>query len=128
MGGLGLSGGGGWNRLRGPEGGNPALAGLQSDPARAPPRAPGQGGTRDRSRRSGTVANPRSSSPRRRTAPTTMSGAAVILKALQDQGVEVVFGYPGGAVLPIYDELFKTNAVRHVLVRHAQAAVHAAEG
>ncbi|HEY9569042.1 MAG TPA: acetolactate synthase 3 large subunit [Thalassobaculum sp.] len=57
-----------------------------------------------------------------------MSGAAIILKALQDQGVEVVFGYPGGAVLPIYDELFKTNAVRHVLVRHEQAAVHAAEG
>jgi acetolactate synthase-1/2/3 large subunit len=57
-----------------------------------------------------------------------MSGAAVILKALQDQGVEVVFGYPGGAVLPIYDELFKTNAVRHILVRHEQAAVHAAEG
>jgi len=57
-----------------------------------------------------------------------MTGAAVILKALQDQGVEVVFGYPGGAVLPIYDELFKTNAVRHILVRHEQAAVHAAEG
>jgi acetolactate synthase I/II/III large subunit len=74
------------------------------------------------------VAHPRSSSPRRTTAPTTMSGAAIILKALQDQGVEVVFGYPGGAVLPIYDELFKTNAVRHILVRHEQAAVHAAEG
>jgi acetolactate synthase-1/2/3 large subunit len=57
-----------------------------------------------------------------------MTGAAVIIKALQDQGVEVVFGYPGGAVLPIYDELFKTNAVRHILVRHEQAAVHAAEG
>ncbi len=74
------------------------------------------------------MANPRSSSPRRPAAPTTMSGAAIILKALQDQGVEVVFGYPGGAVLPIYDELFKTNAVRHILVRHEQAAVHAAEG
>ena len=74
------------------------------------------------------MAHPRSSSPRRTTAPTTMSGAAIILKALQDQGVEVVFGYPGGAVLPIYDELFKTNAVRHILVRHEQAAVHAAEG
>jgi len=74
------------------------------------------------------VANPRSSSPRRPAAPMTMSGAAIILKALQDQGVEVVFGYPGGAVLPIYDELFKTNAVRHILVRHEQAAVHAAEG
>jgi acetolactate synthase-1/2/3 large subunit len=57
-----------------------------------------------------------------------MSGAAVVLKALKDQGVEVVFGYPGGAVLPIYDELFKQNAIRHILVRHEQAAVHAAEG
>jgi len=74
------------------------------------------------------VAKPRSSSPRRPAAPTTMSGAAIILQALKDQGVEVVFGYPGGAVLPIYDELFKTNAVRHILVRHEQAAVHAAEG
>nr|WP_268245293.1 acetolactate synthase 3 large subunit [Thalassobaculum fulvum] len=74
------------------------------------------------------MAQPRSSSPRRTAAPQQMSGAAIILKALQDQGVEVVFGYPGGAVLPIYDELFKTNAVRHILVRHEQAAVHAAEG
>ncbi|NQW09327.1 MAG: acetolactate synthase 3 large subunit [Alphaproteobacteria bacterium] len=57
-----------------------------------------------------------------------MSGAAVILQALKDQGVDVIFGYPGGAVLPIYDELFKSNAVRHILVRHEQAAVHAAEG
>ncbi len=57
-----------------------------------------------------------------------MNGAEVILKALADQGVEVVFGYPGGAVLPIYDALFKSNYVRHILVRHEQAAVHAAEG
>ncbi len=56
------------------------------------------------------------------------SGARLILKALEDQGVDVVFGYPGGAVLPIYDELFKQNRIRHVLVRHEQAAVHAAEG
>ena len=69
---------------------------------------------------------PRMSQPREPEA--RMSGAAVILRALQDQDVEVIFGYPGGAVLPIYDELFKTNAVRHVLVRHEQAAVHAAEG
>jgi acetolactate synthase I/II/III large subunit len=69
---------------------------------------------------------PRKSSARQ-PAPR-MTGAAMVLKALQDQGVEVVFGYPGGAVLPIYDELFKTNAVRHILVRHEQAAVHAAEG
>ena len=57
-----------------------------------------------------------------------MIGAEVILKALADQGVEVVFGYPGGAVLPIYDAMFKSNYVRHILVRHEQAAVHAAEG
>ncbi|MBM3548117.1 MAG: acetolactate synthase 3 large subunit [Alphaproteobacteria bacterium] len=57
-----------------------------------------------------------------------MTGAEVILKALADQGVEVVFGYPGGAVLPIYDAMFKSNYVRHILVRHEQAAVHAAEG
>src|SRR6202171_6800622 len=55
-------------------------------------------------------------------------GADMVIKALVDQGVDVVFGYPGGAVLPIYDALFKQNAVRHILVRHEQAAVHAAEG
>ena len=57
-----------------------------------------------------------------------MIGSAIIVKALQDLGVEVTFGYPGGAVLPLYDELFKTNNLRHILVRHEQAAVHAAEG
>ncbi len=57
-----------------------------------------------------------------------MSGAEMLIKALIDQGVEVVFGYPGGAVLPIYDALFKQNAIRHILVRHEQGAVHAAEG
>jgi acetolactate synthase-1/2/3 large subunit len=57
-----------------------------------------------------------------------LNGAGIVIKALVDQGVDVVFGYPGGAVLPIYDELFKQNALRHVLVRHEQAAVHAAEG
>src|SRR6266571_6125339 len=55
-------------------------------------------------------------------------GADIVIKALLDQGVDVVFGYPGGAVLPIYDSLFKQNALRHILVRHEQAAVHAAEG
>jgi acetolactate synthase-1/2/3 large subunit len=57
-----------------------------------------------------------------------MIGAQMVLRALADQGVEVIFGYPGGAVLPIYDEMFKQNALRHILVRHEQAAVHAAEG
>jgi acetolactate synthase-1/2/3 large subunit len=57
-----------------------------------------------------------------------MTGAAMVLRALADQGVEHVFGYPGGAVLPIYDEFFKQNAVRHILCRHEQGCVHAAEG
>ncbi|MBQ1203618.1 MAG: acetolactate synthase 3 large subunit, partial [Loktanella sp.] len=58
----------------------------------------------------------------------TMTGAKMVVQALIDQGVEVVFGYPGGAVLPIYDELFQQNHIKHVLVRHEQGAVHAAEG
>src|SRR5882757_7745325 len=58
----------------------------------------------------------------------TLTGAEILLRALRDQGVEVIFGYPGGAVLPIYDAIFKQNAIRHILVRHEQAAVHAAEG
>src|SRR6187455_1135405 len=58
----------------------------------------------------------------------TMSGAEMVIRALQDQGVEHVFGYPGGAVLPIYDALFHQDTVKHILVRHEQGAVHAAEG
>jgi len=57
-----------------------------------------------------------------------MTGAKMVVQALKDQGVDVVFGYPGGAVLPIYDEVFQQNEIRHVLVRHEQGAVHAAEG
>ena len=57
-----------------------------------------------------------------------LNGAEVLIRALVEQGVEVVFGYPGGAVLPIYDALFQQNHIRHILVRHEQAAVHAAEG
>ena len=57
-----------------------------------------------------------------------LNGAEIVIRALVDQGVEVVFGYPGGAVLPIYDALFKQNRLRHILVRHEQGAVHAAEG
>ena len=57
-----------------------------------------------------------------------MTGAQMVLKALADQGVEHIFGYPGGAVLPIYDEIFQQEDVRHILVRHEQGAVHAAEG
>ncbi|MEL6682476.1 MAG: acetolactate synthase 3 large subunit [Pseudomonadota bacterium] len=57
-----------------------------------------------------------------------MTGARMVVQALIDQGVDVVFGYPGGAVLPIYDEIFQQNSIKHVLVRHEQGAVHAAEG
>jgi acetolactate synthase I/II/III large subunit len=57
-----------------------------------------------------------------------MTGSEVVLQALAEQGVEVVFGYPGGAVLPIYDAIFKQDRIRHILVRHEQGAVHAAEG
>src|SRR5215469_10979829 len=57
-----------------------------------------------------------------------MTGAEMVIAALADQGVEHIFGYPGGAVLPIYDTLFQQDKVKHVLVRHEQGAVHAAEG
>ncbi|MGR3837665.1 MAG: acetolactate synthase 3 large subunit [Cognatishimia sp.] len=57
-----------------------------------------------------------------------MTGAKMVVQALKDQGVDTVFGYPGGAVLPIYDEIFQQNDIKHILVRHEQGAVHAAEG
>ncbi|MBP0439154.1 acetolactate synthase 3 large subunit [Tianweitania sediminis] len=57
-----------------------------------------------------------------------MSGAEMVVQALKDNGVEHIFGYPGGAVLPIYDELFQQEEVQHILVRHEQGAGHAAEG
>jgi len=57
-----------------------------------------------------------------------LSGAEMVVRALKDQGVKHIFGYPGGAVLPIYDALFATDDLIHVLVRHEQGAVHAAEG
>src|ERR1700752_902062 len=59
---------------------------------------------------------------------TEMSGAEMVIAALADQGVQHLFGYPGGAVLPIYDALFEQQKVKHILVRHEQGAVHAAEG
>ena len=55
-------------------------------------------------------------------------GAEILIRALKDQGVEIIFGYPGGAVLPIYDAIFKQNAIKHILVRQEGGAVHAAEG
>src|SRR5437868_13921137 len=57
-----------------------------------------------------------------------MTGAEMVIQALADQRVSHIFGYPGGAVLPIYDALFHQKTVEHVLVRHEQGPVHAAEG
>ncbi|MFT8431171.1 biosynthetic-type acetolactate synthase large subunit [Acetobacter orientalis] len=67
------------------------------------------------------------SAPQAAQTPATLAGAEVLMRALVEQGVEVIFGYPGGAVLPIYDALFRQKDIRHILVRHEQAAVHAAE-
>jgi acetolactate synthase I/II/III large subunit len=58
----------------------------------------------------------------------TMTGAEMVVRAMQDHDVDTLFGYPGGAVLPIYDALFQQNSVQHILVRHEQGAVHSAEG
>nr|PZN82138.1 MAG: acetolactate synthase 3 large subunit [Pseudomonadota bacterium] len=60
--------------------------------------------------------------------PRPMTGAEMVITALQDQGVEYIFGYPGGAVLPIYDEIFQQDKIKHILVRQEGGAVHAAEG
>ncbi|MGC6511232.1 MAG: acetolactate synthase 3 large subunit [Parvibaculales bacterium] len=57
-----------------------------------------------------------------------MTGAEMVIRALQEQGVEHIFGYPGGAVLPIYDAIFQQDKLEHILVRHEQGAAHAAEG
>ena len=58
---------------------------------------------------------------------TELSGAEITMRCLQEEGVDIMFGYPGGAVLPLYDEIFKQDKVKHILVRHEQAAVHAAD-
>jgi acetolactate synthase-1/2/3 large subunit len=58
----------------------------------------------------------------------TITGAEIVVQALIDQGVDTIFGYPGGAVLPIYDAIFKQKKIKHILVRHEQGATHAAEG
>lgn len=61
--------------------------------------------------------------------PAKMTGAEMVLKALIEQGVDTIFGYPGGAVLPIYDEIFKNqDNIQHVLCRHEQGCAHSAEG
>ena len=71
--------------------------------------------------------------PQSQAAPVTLTGAEIVVRALVENGVDTLFGYPGGAVLPIYDALFQDNSVhgerlRHILVRHEQGATHAAEG
>ena len=58
----------------------------------------------------------------------TMSGAEMVIEALVEQGVDTIFGYPGGAVLPIYDAIFQQKKIKHILCRHEQGATHAAEG
>ena len=62
------------------------------------------------------------------TSGEEMNGAEMVLQAFRDNGVQHVFGYPGGAVLPIYDEIFQQEDIEHILVRHEQGAGHAAEG
>ena len=57
-----------------------------------------------------------------------MTGAEMVIQALADQGIKHIFGYPGGAVLPIYDEIFQQSDVQHILVRHEQGATHMADG
>ncbi len=78
------------------------------------------------------MTSPSETQPESATAPAaaveTLTGAQIVVRALVDQGVDVLFGYPGGAVLPIYDALFDEPRLRHVLVRHEQGAAHAAEG
>ena len=81
-----------------------------------------------RSRKNGPQTPPQAAGGTPALPGTQMSGAEMVIRALADQGVEHIFGYPGGAVLPIYDALFHQDKVRHILVRHEQGAVHAAEG
>ncbi len=72
-----------------------------------------------------------SASPASVTTPQRASGGFALLDSLQRHGVEYIFGYPGGAILPIYDDLYKvqeTGTIEHILVRHEQGAAHAADG
>ncbi|NLD09642.1 MAG: acetolactate synthase 3 large subunit, partial [Xanthomonadaceae bacterium] len=57
-----------------------------------------------------------------------LSGAEIVIRSLVEENVECIFGYPGGAVLPLYDEIYKQDKIKHILVRHEQAATHAADG
>jgi acetolactate synthase-1/2/3 large subunit len=75
-----------------------------------------------------TAKRPKAAPTAKSSPPSTMTGAEMVVQALRDQNVEHIFGYPGGAVLPIYDALFQMGGVEHILVRHEQGAVHSAEG
>jgi hypothetical protein len=75
-----------------------------------------------------TAAHPEQAMSDKTHDPNQMTGAAMVVRALIDHGVKHIFGYPGGAVLPIYDEIFQQSDVEHILVRHEQGAGHAAEG
>ena len=70
----------------------------------------------------------KSMSPETQATEEMLSGGEMLVRSLQEEGVEYIFGYPGGAVLHIYDALFKQNAIKHFLVRHEQAATHMADG
>src|SRR5579885_229755 len=61
-------------------------------------------------------------------APAKMTGAQIFLRTLQDLGVDTIFGYPGGVLLYVYDEIFKQDKIKHILVRHEQGATHMADG
>src|SRR3989442_14842562 len=74
------------------------------------------------------TAHPAATATETAAAAEIMTGAEIVVRALVDQGVTDLFGYPGGAVLPIYDALFHEPRLNHVLVRHEQGATHAAEG
>src|SRR4029079_11141574 len=109
------------------------IRGVPSDKALAGARSTRSAtGRKRRSRRFGacvsqTRARPRANAVLWRAIMQT-TGAEILIRCLQEEGVEYVFGYPGGAVLNIYDEIFKQTKVKHVLVRHEQGAVHAADG
>jgi acetolactate synthase I/II/III large subunit len=102
-----------------------AAAGPPAESQRPPPRpSPASGGGSRGARSPSQQASSSAAAP----SGEQMTGAEMVVRALADQGVAHIFGYPGGAVLPIYDALFHQDKVRHILVRHEQGAVHAAEG
>ncbi|MGL4305072.1 MAG: acetolactate synthase large subunit [Mycobacteriaceae bacterium] len=89
---------------------------------------PGPSGPRKPSSSAGTGAVERTTSERRIVPPERVTGAQSVVRSLEELDVDIVFGIPGGAVLPVYDPLFDSKKVRHVLVRHEQGAGHAATG